>query len=492
MIADAYIHSLNQFSTVILPILLMTLIKSILLFAIVVLLIRALNIASVRTKYVLWVCYMFSIVLIAIYTTVSPAFNIPFLQISPHRVKENIVLSNLLFPQNEALSTANKYTSKYSVYLQEELNLSSESLHWTFWVLCGWTIGTLCSLLHALTGRIGVAGISKNASKYGESHFKDEISQLARELGITRKVNVVESCRCRLPFTYNFVHPVLVIPYEAKDWPVKKRRTILIHELSHIRRLDYLIITLSRLICSVFCFIPVTWIAHAYMQLEQEMICDSVTIEEGERPTVYARYMIDLARTARSLVLWSGIFMMKRRNNMLEKRVANVLDMTRSKIHERASLIRSSFLPIIVLVVAIVLIAGSCATGKKALSEDDFLKSYSGTWMNPDSSGVDFDFQKLVVEYDGTWETYANDIVEQRSCSGSITFIDSWTDSAGVMWYRAYKDFDFLCGSDRQYEYGKISNSGNTLEFLYRLGTGEIKKWDPDNPHYGYRILYRL
>ncbi len=176
---------------------------------------------------------------------------------------------------------------------------------------------------------------------------------------------------------------------------------------------------------------------------------------------------------------------------MLEKRVANVLGMKRSKFHERASLLRSSFLPIIILVISVLLIAGSCATRKKALSEDDFFKSYSGTWVNSDYSGVEFDFQKLVVEPDGTWETYANDIVEQRSCAGNITLIDSWTDPASIMWYRAYKDYDYLCGSDRQYEYGKISNSGKTLEFLYRLGTGEIKKWDPDNPHYDYRIFYR-
>ena len=163
-----------------------------------------------------------------------------------------MILSNLLFPKSEVLSTANNHTIKYSVYIQEELKLSSISLHWTFWSLCGWIFGTVISLLHLLIGRIGVAFISKNASENKAAHFNEEVSCLARDLGITRRVNVIESRRCRLPFTYKFIHPVLVIPSEAKTWSESKRRTIFIHELSHIRRNDCLVSTFSPLICSMF------------------------------------------------------------------------------------------------------------------------------------------------------------------------------------------------------------------------------------------------
>jgi hypothetical protein len=113
----------------------------------------------------------------------------------------------------------------------------------------------------------------------------------------------------------------------------------------------------------------------------------------------------------------------------------------------------------------------------------------SGTWINTEYSGVEFDFQKLIIESNGTWETYSTDVVEQRSSYGNIILIESWTDSGGVTWYKASKIFRNL--NERQYEYGKISNSGNTLEYIYRLGPGEIKTWDPENPNYEYRIFYR-
>jgi hypothetical protein len=183
--------------------------------------------------------------------------------------------------------------------------------------------------------------------------------------------------------------------------------------------------------------------------------------------------------------------MLKRRNNMLEKRVTNILEMKQSSKHKRVFIIKFFLLTIFILITAVLIVAGSCATRQKTLSTDEFLKIYSGTWMNTDYSGVEWEFQKLVIKPDGMWDTYATDIVNQRSCHGNTILIDCWTDSDGVRWYRVYKDLGYLCGSDRLYEYGKITNSGNTLEYLFRLGTGEIKKWDPDNPHYEYRIYYR-
>ena len=462
MTTNSFIQSLNQLSAVILPILITTTIKSVLLFGIVVLLIRAFNIISARMRCVLWVCYMFSIVLIAIYTIASPEFSIPFLQISPHRVKENITLSNLLFPQNKVLSTVNSHPFKYSSYIREELKLSTESLHWNFWMLCGWITGTILSLLYTLTGRIGVTYISKSTSRYNEQHFKEEVSQLAREYGIRREVRVVVSCRCRLPFTYNIIHPTLVIPYESKNWPKTKRRAILIHELSHIRRHDFLILTLSRLICSVFWFIPVTWMAHAYMQLEQEKICDSTSVEEGERPTEYARYMVDLARTARSLVLWSGIFIMKRRNNMLEKRVINVLETKQEPINNKAYRSRLRFLSLMIIFV-ITIMAASIATGKKIISRYDAITQFQGVYINLDYSGhVESYPQKRIIYSDGRMEVYFKATNKSPNFTNKYTIDESWSDSAEIVYSTVIVEWTPTGNTTR--ELWKLDKKSDTFE----------------------------
>lgn len=499
MIAETYIQVLNRLSVVLFPVLLMTLVKAVLLFAIVALLIRVFNITSTRTKYVLWVCYMFSTVLIAIYTLASPAFSIPFLQISPHRVKENIVLSNLLFPQQETMSIATINTIESATYLQEEIKYSSYPLHWSFWIMCGWITGILLGLIHTFTGRVGVKIIARNTLQHEVTYFKEEISSLTQDLGITRKIKVLVSSRCRLPFTYNFAHPVLVIPYEAKDWPKLKLRTILIHELSHIRRHDYLIITLSRFICSVFWFIPMMWIAHAYLQLEQEKLCDSAAIEEGGKPTVYARYMLDLARTARSLILWSGIFIIKRRNIMLEKRVTNVLGMKHSLIHEKASRKKSRLLSIFILFLVLI-IAASSATGKKIISTNDAMKKLEGVYINTEYSGyIDMFPQKRVIFLDGKMETYNKATNGSPTFKTEYTIEESWSDSTGAIYSTVV--VEWTPTGNTSLELWKLNQKGDVFEVnfnsysIYKdVSRDYPNRIDPDLENFPesiYSIWYR-
>jgi hypothetical protein len=141
-----------------------------------------------------------------------------------------------------------------------------------------------------------------------------------------------------------------------------------------------------------------------------------------------------------------------------------------------------------ILVLTVLVIAGSCATRKLAVSEDDFINAYTGTWFNPERSGVGYDFQKLIVHTDGTWDIYSSDEVKQRMGYGDFTLVESWEDTEGTLWFRLSKVSDT---GDPIFEYGKISNSGKTLEFLFVAGTETVKKWEPDNPYYEYRIYYR-
>ena len=207
MITNTVIHSLNHMSGILFFVLSMTLIKSILLFAIVMLLIRVFKVQSLRTKYVLWAAYMFSIAPIALYTAASPRFNIVFIEISPHRFDGENVLSSLLFPKQETATLSKVSAIDHSLHLKKELPQSYRSLHWPFWILCGWITGIVLNLFYTLTGRIGATYLSRNTSKHKISYFKEEISRLARDIGIKRRIEVKVSYRCRLPFTYNIMKP---------------------------------------------------------------------------------------------------------------------------------------------------------------------------------------------------------------------------------------------------------------------------------------------
>ena len=143
---------------------------------------------------------------------------------------------------------------------------------------------------------------------------------------------------------------------------------------------------------------------------------------------------------------------------------------------------------IVVLILAVMIVIGSCATNRKAISDEDFFKAWSGTWINTDLRASDWTPQKIVNYANGTQDRYTTPQMP-KECTHPFTLIDSWKDSEGNIWYKA----TFICPRipPTYQEYGKISVSNNTYELIYYEGTKPIEQWDPDNPKYYHMIYYR-
>ena len=152
-----------------------------------------------------------------------------------------------------------------------------------------------------------------------------------------------------------------------------------------------------------------------------------------------------------------------------------------------------TLISVLILIMAILIIAGSCATMKKAISDEDFFEVFSGTWVNTEYSGANPRFQKRINYPDGVWEFYRmiSDITPREK--GKSTIIDKWIDSSGNILYKSHWESKLWVFTDpvEGYEMGKISKSGNTLELLYYFGDYPIEKWEPDNIRYIYWIYYR-
>jgi len=147
-----------------------------------------------------------------------------------------------------------------------------------------------------------------------------------------------------------------------------------------------------------------------------------------------------------------------------------------------------TFVSILILVLAVLIIAGSCATRRKAISDEDFMEAWSGTWINTDY-GEGSNPQKKIYYSDGRWEEYYQVTNEIRCDWGKATILDKWLDSKGNVWYKTHWE-SFHLGW-KGYAMGKISNSGNTLEDIWASESYPIEEWEPDRFEYNYQIYYR-
>ena len=151
-----------------------------------------------------------------------------------------------------------------------------------------------------------------------------------------------------------------------------------------------------------------------------------------------------------------------------------------------------TFVLIAVMILAVLIIAGSCATGKKAyvVQEDEEL---FGTWINPDYDEKMVQATKFIYEPDGVLRGFETANTTKETMTAKFTITDKWIDDEGIIWYKwLLTDIrgSVLKTHSDYYYLGKISDSGRVFEFSYS-GSDYPPEVNPDNLRYNHRIYYR-
>lgn len=109
--------------------------------------------------------------------------------------------------------------------------------------------------------------------------WQERINALSALLHIRRFVSLHESAIIKVPLTIGFLKPVIFFPLGLlSNLPPDQVEAILLHELAHIRRKDYLINLLQCFGESIFFFNPaILWLS-AQIRQERENCCDDMAI----------------------------------------------------------------------------------------------------------------------------------------------------------------------------------------------------------------------
>ncbi len=124
------------------------------------------------------------------------------------------------------------------------------------------------------------------------------VDRLAASLGIRRHVQLLASEELSVPVTFGVWVPVVILPAAAEAWSAERKRVVLLHELTHIRRCDYAVHVMIQVVCALYWFNPLVWLAARLSNLEQERACDDQALHGGMRSDVYATHLVEIARAA--------------------------------------------------------------------------------------------------------------------------------------------------------------------------------------------------
>ena len=147
----------------------------------------------------------------------------------------------------------------------------------------------------------------------------------------------------------------------------------------------------------------------------------------------------------------------------------------------------STLVSILILVLAVMIIAGSCVTDKMAYISKDY--EIYGTWANPEGNDHPgfYGYPKIVFHPHGQIDYYPNTESTKSNVHGEFVITNKWTDSNGIVSYTFISRIDYDPDS-LYYELYKISNSGKTLEQAWAMRDYPTEI-DPNHPE--YHIYYR-
>ena len=126
------------------------------------------------------------------------------------------------------------------------------------------------------------------------------VDRIAKQMGIRKPVQVWISEWVTSPVTIGYLKPVILLPMAAvNQLNMQQMEAVLLHELSHIRRYDYLLNLVLNLVRTILYFNP---FARAFVKIvegEREKSCDELVMQFQYEPYEYASALLSLEKLSR-------------------------------------------------------------------------------------------------------------------------------------------------------------------------------------------------
>ncbi|MEO8764697.1 MAG: M56 family metallopeptidase, partial [Ginsengibacter sp.] len=123
-------------------------------------------------------------------------------------------------------------------------------------------------------------------------------SGVAAEIGITKKIGVWISHHIDVPATIGFFKPVILIPLASiNNLSAQQLEAIILHELAHIKRNDYIANLVISVIETILFFNPFVVLLSNIIKRERENCCDDFVLQYRYDPHSYASALLRLEQS---------------------------------------------------------------------------------------------------------------------------------------------------------------------------------------------------
>ncbi|HUB60831.1 MAG TPA: M56 family metallopeptidase [Puia sp.] len=144
-----------------------------------------------------------------------------------------------------------------------------------------WFIVFMARFVKLLSGLVSAQRIRHYQTGPVPAEWQERLAALVARLRISRPVQLLESALIKVPVAVGWLKPVILVPAGMlAQLSPDQVESILLHELAHISRRDYLFNLAQNVIDTLFFFNPALLWVSSLIRTERENCCDDVAIRE--------------------------------------------------------------------------------------------------------------------------------------------------------------------------------------------------------------------
>jgi len=165
------------------------------------------------------------------------------------------------------------------------------------WLILAWSIGVSVLSVRLLGGWVQVQQLSRRERRPVSNILQAKTKELAQRLRVRVPVRILESTYVRVPAVVGRLRPVILLPASVlTGLSAQQLEAIIVHELAHIRRHDYLVNLLQTVVETLLFYHPAAWWVSRQIRIEREHACDDLAVSVCGDRLKYARALTSVER----------------------------------------------------------------------------------------------------------------------------------------------------------------------------------------------------
>jgi uncharacterized protein (TIGR03435 family) len=163
------------------------------------------------------------------------------------------------------------------------------------WVVAIWLVGAMACWVRMLGGWILAERLRSRLVRPASGEWRQAFDRLKARLRVSRPVQLLVSSLVQAPVVVGWLRPAVLVPVGAlAGLPADQVEALLLHELAHIRRQDYLVNLLQGVVEAILFYHPAVWWVSGHIRVERELCCDDLAVAASGDVLAYARALAGL------------------------------------------------------------------------------------------------------------------------------------------------------------------------------------------------------